>query len=130
VKKLIGLLAVFLLSQSAFALKVRDVSYDAVSDSLVVKVRYEGGCLEHRFRLRFANWHRASPRGDRYMSECEASIEDITAKTDTCARWVNKTIVFGLSDLDSRLRPVTVSFHVGSELPSVVVQVPPAPAAR
>jgi hypothetical protein len=66
--------------------------WEAMNDTLLVEVRYTGGCAEHKFHASFSGgWLKSMPPA------VLINIEHIVSKEDPCRQMIKDTLLFDLT---------------------------------
>lgn len=118
-----------MLFQGAGAVRLKEVEYDRALDSIVATLFYPGGCVEHHFKLHFHQCKWASPRGDRYLNECNAAVQDATEGQNNCEAMRNQKVMFSMASMVSNMRPMVATFQLASG-GIISIQIPKAKKKR
>lgn len=69
-------------------------SWEALHDTLIVVVRYSGGCAEHKFNATFSGgWLKSMP------PVALINLEHIRSKDDPCREMIKDTLLFDLTSV-------------------------------
>lgn len=99
----IGLYILF--AASSFAHSIEMISYDEVTDSVIIDVQYSGGCREHQFSLDLRSTSKNSDSDAKYYFHLNHNL----GSDDPCEKLLHQRLTFPMNEVVMRPSRVYVS---------------------